>query len=283
MAPTQAAVYAMGPEDDHGGEVAKYRKQLMDAKVVYVCVPRPPEGGHYTYLKIAKTDDKAKPHVEYKDALECPSFPCAQTAKRILQGLGYLDTPVPEPSNRETKDYQEDGWSCGLHVLKWIEQDLRQTRGEPRLPPATLTDIRVRVNVFIEMIKTAIDAEGYDEERKEAARAAAKAAAAKEKKQNKKTHDEEEAKKVAVTAKFANLEEALQAAHDCTSCYYSTQWLTKGCTRCMGYWFEEIRTTDGKGNKVVDLSKFEPAPADLIPEPEDAEPSAKKKAKKTNK
>ena len=43
-----------------------------------------------------------------------------------------------------------------------------------------------------------------------------------------------------VEPKWATLEEAFKAAHECTKCV-ATKKGTKGCRGCMGEWFEQIR------------------------------------------
>ena len=51
--------------------------------------------------------------------------------------------------------YQKDGWSCGLWATRYIERSLRERRGEGRLPPASVHDMVVRSNEFIDKIKAA--------------------------------------------------------------------------------------------------------------------------------
>ena len=93
-------------------------------------------------------------------------------------------------------------------------------RGEARVRPASIKDIRVRGNEFIKKLKD------YASKPEPKAKPAPKAKAPKEYKTNEPV--------------FECLEDALEAAHKCTKCLYTKQG-TKGCRACMGEWFEEIR------------------------------------------
>ena len=238
--PSQTAVFIQGLVDDDGGEVAKYRAELMAAEVLLWCVPR---GVHYTYLKVTKGGTE----VEYKDSLRGKSAACKAAAQAVLTNLGLLDTPLPEPKNQATKDFQEDVYSCGLHVVKWMEQELRSRRGEPRLPAPTVNDITKRTNDFIEKIKKAT--QDYDDKEAKKTEVAEKNAADLA---EKKAKAAEKAAAEAVEPTWATFEEALDAGLKCSSCYY-TKWGTKGCRKCMGEWFEKIRIADGKGKVTLDL------------------------------
>ena len=130
-----------------------------------------------------------------------------------------LETLVDQvtPSN---ETHQQDGWSCGLWVLKWIEVDLRRRRNELPMPKPTIQDITKRVNSFIAQIL------------RKAAPQHAVGEAPEEPKTSK--------KKQWVPPVFDCLEDALAAAQKCTKCLPTKQAL-KGCSFCMGKWFEEIR------------------------------------------
>ncbi len=238
--PSQTAVFIDGLVEDKGGEVAKYRAELMAAEVLLWCIPR---GEHYTYLKVTKGPTE----VEYKDSLQTQSAGCKAAAQAVLTNLGLLATPVPEPKNKVTKDFQADSYSCGLHVVKWMELELRSRRGEPRLPAPTVNDITKRTNDFIEKIKKAVQ-EDDEKEAKKTEVAAKKAAD----KAEKKAKAAEKAAAEAPEPTWATFEEALDAGLKCSSCYY-TKWGTKGCRKCMGEWFEKIRIADGKGKVTLDV------------------------------
>lgn len=238
--PSQTAVFIDGLVEDKGGEVAKYRAELMAAEVLLWCIPR---GEHYTYLKVTKGPTE----VEYKDSLQTQSAGCKAAAQAVLTNLGLLATPVPEPKNKVTKDFQADSYSCGLHVVKWMELELRSRRGEPRLPAPTVNEITKRTNDFIEKIKKAVQ-EDDEKEAKKTEVAAKKAAD----KAEKKAKAAEKAAAEAPEPTWATFEEALDAGLKCSSCYY-TKWGTKGCRKCMGEWFEKIRIADGKGKVTLDV------------------------------
>ena len=185
---------------------------------------------HYTYLKVQQMVAAGNPahgcHFTYKDSISPPVAANAEAASNLLRNCGFLagDALAPQPGNR---DLQQDGWSSGLQVVKWIELDLRGRRGEPRLPDPTVDDLRKRTNAFIAKIKGA-------------------AAKSNDRKQEMKpdtapTGEGGAAEALSVMEpKWDNLEDALEAAQDCQRCV-ATRFATKGCRACMGDFFEEIR------------------------------------------
>ena len=125
-----------------------------------------------------------------------------------------LDEQCPMPCNRL---FQVDGWSCGLWAIRWLERQLREIKGEPRMRPPSIMDVFARGQEFIDKVRFA----------------------------RPKAKPKPKAKSVAKVwinpePVFATFEEALAAAHKCTKCLV-TKALTKGCRQCMGEWFEEIR------------------------------------------
>ena len=181
--------------------------------VIWTSAPR-----HYTHLKLEKTAPLELLRVEYCDSLPSPSKNCEVWAKQLLVNLG-LETLVDQatPSNEA---HQQDCWSCGLWVLKWIEVDLRRRRNELPMPKPTIQDITKRVNTFIaKVLQKATPQPAVGE-------------APEEPKTSK--------KKQWVPPVFDCLEDALAAAQKCTKCLPTKQAL-KGCSFCMGMWFEEIR------------------------------------------
>ena len=126
MAATQLAD-PEGIKKDHGGENEKYVKVLKTSGLVLIVVfsdkPR-----HYTYLELLADPTKEPPwFVTYKDSLNNPSKEAIKQAQRILTNLS-LQALVDKvaPVNRV---FQEDGWSCGLWVLMWIEAAMRKFEG----------------------------------------------------------------------------------------------------------------------------------------------------------
>ena len=152
--------------------------------------------------------------MDYLTSIAVGNFEAAKTILRKL-GLG-LDVAAPEPSNNH---YQSDGWSCGFHVVKWIELDLRQWRGEPRLGAPSIGDLTVRTNHFITKIKDVFVTLPL----------AAPKPACKPK-----------TSKPTAEPQWATLEEALDAGLKCSKCLRTKQG-AKGCRACMRAWFEHIR------------------------------------------
>ena len=127
------------------------------------------------------------------------------------------DQPLPPPSNiRHQRG--GDGWSCGLWCTRWWEEAVRQRLGEPRTPVQSLQLLWTRGNAFIAQIKKA---------RSDPPKSKPPAGAPASRK------DKE-------PVEHATFLDALQAAHKCTKCR-PTKMGTKGCTDCMGKWFDQIR------------------------------------------
>ena len=200
-----------GLKDDLGGETAKFIEELKSAKLVCIIVysenPR-----HYTYLEFLKNAETWQ--ISYKDSLKTASESALATAARIMNNIGLKQDAPLKPSN---VFYQEDGWSCGLWALKFVEAAVRKHLGEPRIPDASIADATVFINKFINFIKN------------DTGKAKAKAkpkATGKLQPYTEVTHK--------------TFEDALAAALLCTKCE-PTKLGTKGCSQCMGKWFEEIR------------------------------------------
>ena len=157
--------------------------------------------------------------IEYKDSLRQPAATSRAAAARLLRNLG-LGEDCPAPSNRAK---QEDAWSCGLWVMRWIDRKLREIAGELRMKPPSIMDCFNRGNEFISKVK--------NPKLKDKAVPKAKA--------EPKTYKN-------VEPTFANLDEALAAGLKCTKCI-QTKLGTKGCRACMGDLFEQIRLKKAKG------------------------------------
>ena len=203
-------------EDDIGGEMAKFRELVANTSHVFFVVwaegPR-----HYTYLYTRKPEAGAKRFIEFKDSLKPGAESSRAAATKLLKNL-KIGEECPAPGNRGA---QTDGWSCGLWVARWIERQVREILGEPRLPPTSLLDTMRRGNDFVDKIRGA----------KAKAKAKAKAEPKGEKsKKEYKTHE----------PVHATLEEALKAGLECSKCL-PTKMGTKGCRACMGEHFEDIR------------------------------------------
>lgn len=174
---------------------------------------------HYTYLKIFKDTVTRQVQVEYRDSLNPAAPGNLVRAKTILLNLGLQElVERVEPSNEM---HQEDSWSCGLFVIKWIEQDVRETaRHEPPMQ-VTIKMAATRINAFIDQIKK--KAQIPDKKGAPPAPAPPEVQML-------------EPKEV----QFETLELALDAANACKKCYPTKKGI-KGCRQCMGKWFEEIR------------------------------------------
>ena len=218
--PPNVAVTQLADQDGiilgAGGGNAKYVKELMSSGLVCIVVySEPPR--HHTYLELLADATKELPwKVTYKDSLKNPSTSRIETASRILTDLGLKELVGQVcPVN---KAFQEDAWSCGLWSLTWVEAAMRKFRGEPVIPSAGLRDTKAFLNKFIAMVKKTL---------------IPKAVAAPKAKAKGKTH-------LNIDPEHATLEDALAVAQKCSKCE-PTKLGIKGCTTCMGKWFDMIR------------------------------------------
>ena len=196
---------------DAAGEGKKLIEMIKLLNQAYFVVWAPE---HYTLLKIIL--EKGVHRVEYRDSLAFPAAGNLKCAKQILINLGF-ETLVGQvvPQN---KAFQMDAWSCGLWSLKFLEQDLRAERREPPVP-VRIEIIAKNINIFIQKLKA--KAAVWVKAPPPAAPPAAPAP-----------------KEPVI--KWATLEEAIDAGQKCAKCH-PTKYGTKGCTSCMGHFFEEIR------------------------------------------
>ena len=111
-----------------------------------------------------------------------------------------------------------------MWASRWVERQLRENKGEDRLIPTSLTEMRIRANEFISKIK---------DSRKEAP---VEAKGDKAPTKSYPTHE----------PVHETLEEALFAASVCSKCL-PTKAGTKGCRACVGEFFETIRQRKSKG------------------------------------
>ena len=173
---------------------------------------------HWTLLWALRQQVSQPWQLHYYDALPEQTQTCYQAACRAARNLTLLapgqDLPASAPGE------QKDGWSCGAWVLRQMEIQMRTQRGElPTLPPS-ITQVIARVNFWIQKLHEAPAPK---------AKAKGKAKAA------------PEAKAPPVPDLPKTLEEALQRGLACKKCRPSIRQPVKGCSQCMGPFFEEIR------------------------------------------
>ena len=145
MSPLESAAVSALDMSSAGNleHVVRFHEQLSATSrliaVVHSVGPR-----HYTLLQ-ADRNEYGGWQCLYMDSLKVPSESprnMAQTFAEIA-GLGQ----VPSPSNGR---FQPDGWSCGLYCIHFIDESVRQFRGEPLIrTPVALTDIIARTNKFM--------------------------------------------------------------------------------------------------------------------------------------
>ena len=112
---------------------------------------------HWTLLSLFRQQGSNIFQVQYWDPLHLPaagSKLAAQASLKVLvQILGSARvsaTVLPEPAGSRK---QVDGWSCGLWVLLFSEQLIRQLRGEGvRIVETSLPELRANLNKYLQAL-----------------------------------------------------------------------------------------------------------------------------------
>jgi len=123
--------------------LAQCRSEVDQAQCI--CAAVHADGpSHYTFLFAQRHGPDWQ--VQYMDPLPEPSANSLAKATTVLAKLGLGQCPAP--SNRR---FQQDGWSCGLWCIQFMEESLRQYRGEPlHIGPVSLRELAARLNRFIQ-------------------------------------------------------------------------------------------------------------------------------------
>ena len=84
------------------------------------------------------------------DSLHPPSASAHRMAQQFCSKVGW-GGPVPPVCNGRR---QPDGWSCGLYCLHFLEEAVREHRGEPVVrAPVQLSVLIARINKFITAVQ----------------------------------------------------------------------------------------------------------------------------------
>ncbi len=106
-------------------------------------------GQHYTLLERLRVGE-GQYQLRYWDSLQPSSALSMQVAQKFVDQLQW-NLPVPPPVNHR---YQPDGWSCGLFSLHFLEEAVRQHRGEALwILPVNVATVMARVNRFIQAVR----------------------------------------------------------------------------------------------------------------------------------
>ena len=137
-------------EDDQESKAAKCRELVANASHVFFVV-WDEVAQHYTYMYTRKPEQGGQRFIEFTNSLLNVDATCRSAATQLLQIL-HLGEECPSPSNLASI---VDCWSCGLSVIRWIEQEVRAIVGEPSVEPPSLRQIESRGNLFITCIRLA--------------------------------------------------------------------------------------------------------------------------------
>jgi hypothetical protein len=128
-------------------------KEIATATLVQVPVWAP---NHYTYLQGKRVSPSTPWTVYYQDSLHSELPQCYEAAQIIARVLRLLPPGGQLPHS--TSGQQNDGWSCGAHVIRTMEFEARRWLGEPVTSMASIEATMNRMNEFIQKISPAADA-----------------------------------------------------------------------------------------------------------------------------
>ena len=171
-------------------------------------------GSHYTYLHGSRQQPEGQWQLEYFDSLPAESASCYDAATSVAKHLQLL--PASGVLPHSLPGAQMDVWTCGLWALQHMETSIRKARNEFVGKPCTVQQIQDRVNEFVLKLKPAPPP---------VAKGKAKG----------------KAKAKAQPVQHATLQDALTAAMSCKKCR-QTKLGQKGCSQCMGTWFQTLRS-----------------------------------------
>ena len=104
---------------------------------------------HYTLLQRVAVPGGGL-QLKYWDSLQSPSASAYRMAQQFCNQVGW-GGPVPPVCNGRR---QPDGWSCGLYCLHFLEEAVREHRGEPVVrTPVLLSVLTARINKFIKAVQ----------------------------------------------------------------------------------------------------------------------------------
>ena len=186
--------------------------------------------------------------------------PLRQAAERIVQNvfdqgvLAHGVTACPD-SCCSSSWQQKDGWSCGFHALRWAQLRRRQWRGETQSPMPTVSMVLQQANVVVTKLQEAQAAKlgvpppGAPDHGAKGEGKGTPGDGATDKGTDPGVGEAPEGKpddsRGLGRKKGITYEEAQRRAVMCGSCQpkktgpYKGQ---KGCTRCMGEYFQSMRT-----------------------------------------
>ena len=175
---------------------------------------------HYVFLQGSRPTTSCPFDVLYYDALPTQLPGCRAASEKLARMLGLLasDGVLPESE----PGCQRDGWSCGLWCLQEQEHQIRKVwRNEPISSKVPIAKVLHRLNEWIEKVSPAAKA-----------LLQAKPKASKQ-------------------ASPLTYEDAVQAALTCSKCNVNKTLGTKGCSLCMGMFFQPMRQRKGTDTNVT--------------------------------
>ena len=193
---------------------AAMKDQVDKARLVQVILHAK---GHFVYFQASRTSTSGPWTLLYQDSMADGYPECRDAAQNLARYLGLLSAGIALPASQG--GLQRDGWSCGLWSLQEQEHQLRLLRHEPVSSKIPIQHILQRLNDFATRVSPAA----------------------------KKLLEAAKAKKSTSGASGSPMtfEEAVAASFLCTKCH-ATKLGTKGCSQCMGSFFQAQRLRRGK-------------------------------------
>ena len=214
---------------------------------------------HYTLLRRVLPVDGV-PVITYFESLAVPSPSAISMAEKFMDRMTWTGR-VPSPVNSR---HQSEGWECGLYAMQFLEECMRESRGELVIRgPVKVEHIIARVNEYIRRVQPWLPVDtlvaipvplSAEEVRKEAARAVERAvpvASGPVLSQGlPPIGDAPKSAVAAVDVGELTLEQAQSSRSTCSKCRRS------GCSSCMGEWFipkKMLKFPRSKSKIILDL------------------------------
>ena len=154
--PESRAITNMSLDSDADRQQLDLLCDRLDAASRVLVIIHSEGPSHYTLLERARVA-VGQYELQYWDSLPVPSANGIKEAQAFADMCRWNAVVPPVCNGRK----QPDGWSCGLYSLHFLEEQVRQHRGEPLFrSPVALSQLIARTNRFILAVKPCLPVVG---------------------------------------------------------------------------------------------------------------------------
>jgi len=103
-----------------------FRKTFEESRKLFIPICK---SDHWTLVVVIRAAKEGEKHqIRYYDSLSKPSEPCREYATLLIKGILGEEYEVPSRWNKWTQ--APSTGVCGVAILHWTEEELRDSRGE---------------------------------------------------------------------------------------------------------------------------------------------------------